>query len=90
MSDFIKKIKIYKRIYQHMGNYWKSAELHSQGQLGMGHRETLCEGFFVLFLTRSNSTSRNHVYDPFHKPLSHLLVLDTERDFGKEVTKEEA
>lgn len=49
MSDFIKKIKIYKRIYQHMGDDWKSAELQSQGQLGMGHREILCEGFMFCF-----------------------------------------
>lgn len=49
MSDFIKKIKIYKRIYQHMGDDRKSAKLHSQGQLGMGHREILCEGFLFYF-----------------------------------------
>lgn len=49
MSDFIKKIKIYKRIYQHVGNTWKSAELHCQGQLGMRHREILCEGFLFSF-----------------------------------------
>lgn len=49
MSNFIKKIKIYKRIYQHIGNKWKSAELHLQGQLGMGHRENLYEGFLFSF-----------------------------------------
>lgn len=49
MSDFIKKIKIYKSIYQLMGNAWNSAELHPQGQLGMGYREILCEGFLFCF-----------------------------------------
>jgi len=49
MSDFIKKIKIYKRIYQHMGDDQKSAELHSQCQLGMGRREILCEIFLFCF-----------------------------------------
>lgn len=49
MSDFITKIKIYKSIYQLMGNVWNSAELHSQGQLGMGYREILCEGFLFCF-----------------------------------------
>lgn len=74
MRDFIKKIKIYKRIYQHTGNKWKSAELHFQGQLGMGHTEILCEGF-VFFLTRCDSTSGNHVYDLFHKALKPVVSV---------------
>lgn len=70
MNDFITKTKIYKRIYQHMGDDWKSAELYSRGQLGMGHWR-----FFVLPLTRSNSASENHVYDPFRKPLKLLVSV---------------
>lgn len=70
MNYFIKETKIYKRIYQHTSDDWKSAELYSQGQLGMGHWR-----LFALFLTRINSTSGNHVYDPFHKPLKLLVSV---------------